>query len=123
MSEANFSTMNLLTVATTALRHNQVLQRVPNSPANDMFAITGTCVFTGVNWTTNPHPADLLAMGLRLWAQGTHAQSALYFMSAGEREFLISGISPAGWDMMAEDDIENEMNEPGDREPFFPPTL
>lgn len=102
--------------AQSALRHNQHLVKVPNTPSAPLLAINGICVTTGEPWGTDAYPQDLLFHGLRLWALGTPAEAALRFMSSSERKFLISGISPAGWhEAFAED--------AGDREPFFPPAL
>jgi hypothetical protein len=39
------------------------------------------------------------------WRNGSLlAQQAFPYLSAGDREFLISGISPEGWDQMYSDD-------------------
>lgn len=99
--------------AQDSLRHNQYLVKVPNTPSDPLIAIKGVCVMSGDAWGTNAYPQDLLFRGLYLWAAGSPAQDALRFMSASEREFLISGICPAGWNTMNQE-------EPGDREPFFP---
>ena len=104
------------THAQRTLHYGQWLVQVPNTPNAPLIAIKGRCVLTGEAWGTDAYPQNLLFNGLRLWASGTLAQSALRFMSSSEREFLISGISPQGWDDMLTE-------EPGDREPFFPPSL
>jgi len=120
LTDAELHTLGLLptpwTRAQDSLRHNQYLVKVPNTPNAPLIAINGQCVLTGKPWGTDAYPQDLLFHGLRLWALGTLAQSALRFMSSSEREFLISGISPQGWDDMLTE-------EEGDREPFFPPSL
>ena len=103
-------------MAQDALRHNQHLVKVPNSPSTPLIAVSGHCIITGVTWQTIGFSEEVLFKGLRLWAMGQPAQSALHFMSAEEREFLISGMSPDGW-------AATFPEEPGDREPFFPPTL
>jgi hypothetical protein len=105
------------TRAQDTLLYSQYLIKVPNTPNKPLIAINGNCVFTGQPWGTDAYPEDLLFTGLCLWAKGTPAQAALRFMSASEREFLISGISPHGWACM------EDHEEPGDREPFFPPAL
>lgn len=86
--------------AQEALRHHQCFSEVDLGEGEPMLRIDGLCVVTGKNWCTLAHPQDLLFTGLRLWALGTPAQAALSFMSADEREFIISGISPKGWDEM-----------------------
>ena len=120
LTDAELHTLGLLptpwTRAQDSLRHNQYLVKVPNTPSAPLIAINGICVMTGEPWGTDAYPQDLLFHGLRLWALGTLAQDALRFMSSSEREFLISGISPQGWDAMLTE-------EEGDREPFFPPSL
>lgn len=107
--------------AQNALRHNQLLVRIANDPGPALVAVSGYCVFTGDQWSTDGHPEALLLDGIRLWAAGKPIQSALRFLSASEREFLISGISPEGWKTL--DDECKSGDEPGDREPFFPPSL
>ena len=117
LSDAELLTLGAIptpwTRAQDALRHNQYIVKVPNTPSAPLLAINGICVMTGEPWGTDAYPQDLLFTGLRLWALGTPAQAALRFMSSSEREFLISGISPTGWH-------EAFAEEAGDREPFFP---
>ncbi|CAB4159411.1 hypothetical protein UFOVP699_147 [uncultured Caudovirales phage] len=54
--------------------------------------VFGPCVFTGEEYSCEV-PTD----GLLRFLAGEHAQAALPNVSADDREFLISGISPAGW--------------------------
>jgi hypothetical protein len=54
--------------------------------------VTGLCKFTGEEYSCVV-PVD----GLTRFIKGEHAQTALPSVSADDREFLISGISPAGW--------------------------
>jgi len=102
LSDAELLTLGVLPSAKSraenALRHNQWLMPVPNEPGEPMYCVRGSCVMTGESWRTNAYSGNLLFTGLRLWALGTTAQCALRFMSASEREFLISGISPMGWE-------------------------
>lgn len=42
--------------------------------------------------------------GLRAYRAGAHAQVAFPGLSADDREFLISGTSPEGWDRMFKED-------------------
>jgi len=55
--------------------------------------IKGKCVFTGEEYSCHV-PTD----GLLKWLnEGVHIQTAMPSVSPDDREFLISGISPAGW--------------------------
>lgn len=101
-----------LEMAQRTLKHNQQIVEVPNGNSN-MIAIKGSCVLTGNDCQTDAYSQDLLFSALHRWAVGELAQVALSFMSSEEREFVISGICPAGWATMNEEEL-------GDREPFFP---
>ena len=57
--------------------------------------IVGTCVIT-----KKEHKVIVPAKGFRLWLDGAIIQNALPNVSAGDREFLMSGISPAGWNSL-----------------------
>ena len=52
----------------------------------------GNCVFTGELYECEV-PTD----GLNRWSAGETIQTAMPKVSADDREFLISGISPKGW--------------------------
>ncbi|CAB4174903.1 hypothetical protein UFOVP1247_53 [uncultured Caudovirales phage] len=54
--------------------------------------VSGPCKFTG-----EAYSCIVPAEGLANFMRGEHAQTALPRVSADDREFLISGISPAGW--------------------------
>jgi hypothetical protein len=54
--------------------------------------VFGKCVFTGEEYSCLV-PTD----GLEKLLAGVHAQVAMPSVSADDREFLISGISPKGW--------------------------
>jgi len=124
LSDAELFTLGVLPSAKNrakdALRHNQWLTELTRDCDEPLYRVEGLCVITGKAWCTNAYSGNLLFTGLRLWALGTTAQCALRFMSASEREFLISGISPFGWEetfpVLGVEDHE----EPGDREPHFP---
>jgi len=102
LSDAELLTLGVLPSAIgrarAALRNNQWLTPVLNEPGEPMYRVEGICGITGKAWCTDAYSANLLFTGLRLWDLGTTAQCALRFMSASEREFLISGISPSGWE-------------------------
>lgn len=102
LSDAELVTLGVLPSARSraqdALRHYQWLSEVSVENGEPTFRVVGRCVMTDKHWSTNAYSQNLLFTGLRLWALGTTAQCALRFMSASEREFLISGISPDGWE-------------------------
>jgi hypothetical protein len=54
---------------------------------------SGNCVFTG-----KEYKCTVPLEGLKNWMEGrAHIQVAMPNISADDREFLISGISPEGW--------------------------
>ena len=55
--------------------------------------IFGPCVFTKELHTVVVNTAEL-----QKWYNGERIQDALVSSSVDDREFLISGISPKGWD-------------------------
>lgn len=59
---------------------------------NGRTRVFGPCVFTGEEYS-----CEVPTGGLVRFLGGEHAQTALPSVSADDREFLISGISPAGW--------------------------
>lgn len=71
-------------------------RRVRNNWATDlgngMTEIEGVCVFTG-----KEHSIEVPTDGLLRWLGGDPIQVAMPSVSADDREFLISGISPDGW--------------------------
>jgi hypothetical protein len=68
-----------------------------------VYVFTGPCILTGVE-----HTVTLPAPGLFAYNQGALIQDAFPELSASDREFIISGISPEGWarTMMDKDDID-----------------
>jgi hypothetical protein len=54
--------------------------------------VSGACKFTG-----EEYHCVVPMEGLARFIEGEHAQDALPSISADDREFLISGISPTGW--------------------------
>ena len=59
----------------------------------DQSKITGNCVITGEEYSCTVPTA-----GLQRWLDGDLIQNAMPDVSLDDREFLISGISPTGWD-------------------------
>lgn len=60
-----------------------------------MYTIETRCPFCGKAHTVQVHGKDY-----RAWQEGKHAQDAFPYLSANEREMLISGICPTCWDNM-----------------------
>jgi hypothetical protein len=65
---------------------------VTESETPGMAIVKGNCVFTG-----NEYQCEVPFEGLKKWQEGELIQAALPNVTADDREFLISGISPAGW--------------------------
>lgn len=57
------------------------------------YKFTGPCVVTG-----KPYSVTVPAEGLWDYNHGKHMQEAFPLLSAEDREFLISGTSPEGWE-------------------------
>lgn len=56
------------------------------------YIFTGICVVTKKQFSVTVKAGELFA-----YRQGAFMQDAFRSLSAGEREFLMSGISPEGW--------------------------
>lgn len=54
--------------------------------------VTGKCTFIAQEYTCTVPTQEL-----ERFLSGVHAQTAMPSVSPDDREFLISGISPAGW--------------------------
>jgi hypothetical protein len=52
--------------------------------------------------------------GVEAWLSGMHIQDAMPGVSPDDREFLMSGISPAGWDRIFKDEDDTEAAEMAD---------
>jgi len=57
--------------------------------------ITKTSPFSG---NTNVMEIDVTQEQIALWESGTLIQNAMPNLSADEREFIMTGITPAEWD-------------------------
>jgi len=69
------------------------------------YYFTGPCSITGKSYTVAVSGKCLYNL-----RQGMHIQDAMPALSAGDREFLLTGISPEGWDQMFGDyDDEEEI--------------
>lgn len=60
-----------------------------------IYHVRGPCAITGKDYVTC-YPER----GIQLWIGGMHIQDAMPEVSASDREFLMTGISPEGWDQM-----------------------
>lgn len=65
---------------------------VTESETPGMAIVKGNCVFTG-----SEYQCEVPFEGLKKWQEGEAIQAAMPLVPADDREFLISGISPAGW--------------------------
>lgn len=68
-----------------------------------VFAL-GKCVLTGTEYQT----ADFSYQNYLKYRNGAYIQDALSELAPHDREFLISGISPDGWEEMYEQEQEVE---------------
>lgn len=65
-------------------------------PAAEQVTVVGRCAVLDTEYAVTVRRADLEA-----WqAMQVYAEDAFPILSEGDREFLISGFSPAGWDKM-----------------------
>lgn len=79
------------------------------------YVFTGPCIQTG-----KPHSVTVPAKQLNEYRRGIHKhiQDAFPQMSAGDREFLMSGISPEAFDALFSEELEPvELNDGGYIEP------
>ncbi|MFY8170921.1 MAG: hypothetical protein ACOVK2_07405 [Candidatus Fonsibacter sp.] len=72
---------------------NNIIKTVTLVGEGDQSKITGNCLFTGEEYSCIVPTA-----GLTRYLNGEHAQVAMPDVSPEDREFLISGISPMGWE-------------------------
>ena len=75
------------------LRFGQVA--IPADDAGLELQVLGECLVTGA-----PYELRVPADGLRRWLGGELIQRALPAVSAPDREFLLTGYSPAGWEQL-----------------------
>lgn len=67
----------------------------------EQYSPNHTYTFKGVcKITREPYSVEVKADELYAYRQGAYAQDAFRSLDAGQREFLISGISPKGWDKL-----------------------
>lgn len=74
------------------------------------YTFTGPCVVTG-----KPYSVTVPGPGLFAYRHGAYIQAAFPDLPAGDREFLISGISPEAFDSMFGNPFEDEDEDDGDK--------
>ena len=62
--------------------------------------IIGKCVFSGENFGCVVPAEEFFK-----WLDGEVIQKAMPLVSEANREFIISGVSPAGWELLGEEDL------------------
>ena len=70
---------------------------------SSLYHMRGPCMVTG-----HEYHGIYPKRGVDLWLKGAYVQDAMPDVSADDREFLISGISPTGWDQLFEDPGESK---------------
>lgn len=68
------------------------------------YTFTGPCVLTG-----KQHSVTVKAAGLYKYHQGALIQDAFPELSADDREFMLSGMSPEAWKMTFGEDEEHDV--------------
>ena len=69
------------------------------------------CVVTRCPFCGKGHEIEVNEMDYLDWQDGEHAQNAFPYLSANEREMLISGICPNCWDKMFEQEEDENPDE------------
>ncbi len=73
------------------------------------YTFTGPCMVTGEPTSVTVKAAELFA-----YNRGAYVQDAFKILSAGDREFIVSGTSQKGWDQMfggGDEDFEEDDEE------------
>lgn len=71
--------------------------------------IKGHCIFSGGFFKCTVPSKEF-----NIWLAGKHIQEAMPNVSANDREFLISGISPQGWSNLFPEEEDYPQNEKED---------
>ena len=77
-----------------------------------------SCPYCGENYIVVVNAEDYFT-----WCEGALVQDAFPYLTASERELLISGICPSCWDKMFGGDLEEEDDDEIDLECGFNPYL
>lgn len=75
------------------MNYSRTVQETFNG--DDTVTVTGRCIVT-----QKEHSVTVPAKGYYDWREGRLIQDAMPNVSSDDREFLISGTSPEGWDTM-----------------------
>ena len=77
------------------------------SDGEHFYVFTGPCMLTGKD-----HTVRVPGQGLFQWRNGKHIQDAMPDVSPGDREFLMTGTSPDGWDNIFGDPVPDPGSDP-----------
>jgi len=72
---------------------------------DDTYTFTGPCIVTG-----KLHSVTVKGPDLYRYHQGMKIQDAFPYLSVCDREFLMSGYSPEGWNKIFGGEVMNERN-------------
>ena len=88
--------------------------------ADKQVTIVGKCIITGEQYSVTVEEKDFFS-----WKNGQLSQVAFPYLTAGDREFLQSRISPKGWEQQFGKDEESneESNEENNEESNEPPDI
>lgn len=80
------------------------------------YTFTGPCIVTGKKQSVTIKAPDLFK-----YRQGGYVQDCFPYLSKGEREFLISGTSDEGWNVLwgEEDSPDADPDGDGDYDPSY----
>lgn len=79
--------------------YKQIGRLVISTDESNWIEIKKCCGVTG-----EPYSVSVRADDYAAWKSGTLAQQAFPYLSREDREFIISGTSPKGWDILFGDD-------------------
>jgi hypothetical protein len=67
-----------------------------NLPLLNKYYMTGKCIITKEDYQTQPFNKT----DYHMWVGGELIQNCFPYLSLEDREFMISGISPKGWEQI-----------------------
>jgi hypothetical protein len=76
--------------------HNRHVKQLSN---NNQCLIYGTCLVTGKMYETKPFPVSVY----EVYHRGAEVKEALKCLSEDDIEFVLSEISPEGWEIVRKD--------------------
>ena len=68
------------------------------------YYMTGKCVVTGEDYQTQPFNKS----DYHKWIEGALIQNCFPYLSLNDREFMLSGISPKGWEQTFSLEVQNQ---------------